>query len=183
MTKRIHSFEPIMDQRTQVLILGSLPGKISLATQEYYASPCNQFWSLLGFALGISFLSRFSYQNRLRLTQHLGVGIWSSIASGEREIASLDVNIRGIEGVNLFEALQEQEVDNLQAIFFDGRLAQSVFMKEVYWGLPAYYQQGFRYCYLPSSSPTYAVMNFMDKARLWRGHLREHLSYFSGKSE
>jgi len=41
------SFEPIADQRTRVLILGALPGQISLERREYYANPTNQFWRLM----------------------------------------------------------------------------------------------------------------------------------------
>ena len=36
----------------RLLILGSLPGEASLAAQRYYAHPTNQFWRLLGSAIG-----------------------------------------------------------------------------------------------------------------------------------
>ena len=40
------SFPPVVDARTRVLVLGSLPGEISLAQGRYYANPQNQLWRL-----------------------------------------------------------------------------------------------------------------------------------------
>jgi hypoxanthine-DNA glycosylase len=184
MTARIHCFPPVMDGRTQVLILGSLPGVSSLAKKEYYANSANQFWRLLGTALGISFLARFSYANRLRLVQHLGIGIWSSLKSGEREGSSLDAKIRDIKPVDFLRTLVDSDAaDSVKAVLFDGRLAQTVFMKEIFWGLPSYYQRTIDFSYLPSSSPAYARMRFQEKSRLWTFRIREHLSCFSEKRE
>ena len=48
----------------RVFVLGSLPGDASLAARRYYAHPTNQFWRLLGYAIGED-LQSLGYEERL----------------------------------------------------------------------------------------------------------------------
>src|SRR3546814_883544 len=85
---RAHAFPPVADARTRVLILGSLPGRASLAAGEYYANPGNGFWRLLGAAVGTE-LAALPYAARLEALLAHGVGLWDVIAHAERA-GSLD---------------------------------------------------------------------------------------------
>jgi len=40
-------FPPISSPSARVLILGSLPGRLSLERGEYYANPQNAFWKIM----------------------------------------------------------------------------------------------------------------------------------------
>ena len=44
-----------MDGNTEILILGTLPSDMSLAAEQYYANPCNDFWKLVGAAMNQTF--------------------------------------------------------------------------------------------------------------------------------
>ncbi len=47
-----HSFEPIIDRNSKVLILGTMPSEESLRLHQYYANPRNQFWQILAAVYG-----------------------------------------------------------------------------------------------------------------------------------
>src|SRR5579862_986741 len=42
---------PVIDSKTEILILGTLPSDVSLAKGQYYANPNNDFWKLMGAVL------------------------------------------------------------------------------------------------------------------------------------
>src|SRR5207302_10574557 len=86
---------PIASPDARLFILGSLPGDASLAAQRYYAHPTNQFWRLLGSAIGEE-LQPLSYEARLNRLTERRVGLWDVIASAARR-GSLDQSIREAE--------------------------------------------------------------------------------------
>jgi len=45
--KMIKSFEPIVDKNCKILILGTMPGVMSLKKQQYYGNKENQFWKII----------------------------------------------------------------------------------------------------------------------------------------
>ena len=75
---------PVIDTGIRILVLGSFPGAASLAAQQYYAHPRNQFWRLMSALVGEE-LASLPYAERLpRLLAH-GVGLWDVLAACERE--------------------------------------------------------------------------------------------------
>ncbi|MBV7335385.1 hypothetical protein KFU94_45530 [Chloroflexi bacterium TSY] len=51
---KLTSFPPIVSEIATVLILGTMPGKLSLKRNEYYAHPRNAFWYIMGEICGAS---------------------------------------------------------------------------------------------------------------------------------
>ena len=47
-----HGFEPVFDERSRVLVLGSFPSVLSRANAFYYGNPQNRFWRVLAACLG-----------------------------------------------------------------------------------------------------------------------------------
>ena len=113
---------PIAHRDARLLILGSLPGDASLAARRYYAHPTNQFWRLLGVAIGEP-LADLAYDERLARLAARAIALWDVIASASRR-GSLDQAIRGA-GANAVEQLL-QDLPGLQAIAFNGATAAAI---------------------------------------------------------
>ena len=110
---------PIARSDARLFVLGSLPGDASLAAQRYYAHPTNQFWRLLGGAIGED-LHGLDYDRRLERLRVRRIGLWDVIASAQR-LGSLDQAIRGA-GHNAIARLLE-DFPALEAIAFNGAAA------------------------------------------------------------
>lgn len=89
---RLQGLPPVLDEHTRLLVLGSFPGARSLALQQYYGHPQNQFWPILS-ALWQTDLVALDYAARLQALLARGLGVWDVYASCERE-GSLDTAIR-----------------------------------------------------------------------------------------
>jgi hypoxanthine-DNA glycosylase len=147
---------PVIAPDTRILILGSFPGAASLAAQQYYAHPRNQFWKLLG-ALVDEDLYGIPYAERLpRLLAHR-IGLWDVLAACERE-GSLDSAIRK-PAANDFDRLRHL-CPVLETVGFNGQASGKF--------APQFEQAGYRAVVLPSSSPAHMSMSFEQKLAVWR---------------
>ena len=117
--QRLVGLAPLVSDRTRLLILGSFPGVASLAAQQYYAHPQNQFWAILTaiFACSPSPVCKISYEKCSNWLLEQGLGVWDVYASCERA-GSLDSAIRNAQ-VNDFASLA-QRCPNLDAIAHNG---------------------------------------------------------------
>ncbi|NNC71323.1 MAG: DNA-deoxyinosine glycosylase [Sphingomonadaceae bacterium] len=156
--RRKASFPPIADTSTRIVILGSLPGEESLRQRQYYAHPQNRFWELVGGAIGIE-LRALDYDNRLATLLECGIGLWDVIADARRT-GSLDSAIREEASNDL--AAFVATLPALAAIAFNGKKAAAIGRKKL--GAAG---DKYRLIDLPSSSPAYAAMPFVEKQRLW----------------
>ena len=110
---------PIARPDARLFILGSLPGDASLSEQRYYAHPTNQFWRLLGQAIGEE-LQPLPYEERLQRLAERRIGLWDVIASASRR-GSLDQSIRSAAH-NRLEQLRH-DFPELRALAFNGSTA------------------------------------------------------------
>jgi hypoxanthine-DNA glycosylase len=147
---------PVIASDTRILILGSFPGAASLAAQQYYAHPRNQFWKLVGALIGED-LYALPYAARLpRLLAHR-FGLWDVLAACERE-GSLDSAIRN-PAANDFERLHRL-CPELDTVGFNGQTSGKF--------APQFAAQGYRTVVLPSSSPAHMALTFEQKLAVWR---------------
>jgi hypoxanthine-DNA glycosylase len=151
-------FAPVVDSNTRLLILGSLPGEMSLAQGQYYAHKQNRFWHLIGDVIGEP-LPGMSYEARLQALLDHRVGLWDVIAKARRE-GSLDSRIRD-HATNDLAALVAG-LPNLAAVAFNGGTAARIGMQAL-----AESRLSLDLVRLPSSSPAYAAVPYAEKLRAW----------------
>jgi hypoxanthine-DNA glycosylase len=154
-TKR--SMPPVGSTDARLLILGSLPGEASLRAQRYYAHPQNQFWRLLGEAIGED-LSSMEYDQRLERLAARDIALWDVVAEARRQ-GSLDGAIRGATANQVRDYAASHP--RLKAIAFNGQTSARI-GRAALQGLV-----GVELIDLPSSSPAYTLA-FSEKAARWK---------------
>ncbi|RQH08506.1 DNA-deoxyinosine glycosylase [Paraburkholderia dinghuensis] len=152
-------FPPVVDDKTRVLILGSLPGEASLAQQQYYAHKQNKFWLLVGHVIERD-LAGADYATRLHTLLENRIGLWDVVAEARRT-GSLDSRIRDHSSNDLIALIDT--LPSLCAIAFNGGAAAKI-------GVKTLGERGdkYRLLRLPSSSPAHASVPYAEKLAVWR---------------
>ena len=161
---RIQSFAPVSAPDATRLVLGSMPGKRSLAEHQYYAHPQNAFWRIMGAVLG--FDPAMTYTERCQALTGAGIALWDVLGECERH-SSLDADI--VEASiqpNDFACFLAGH-PRIGAIYFNGTKAEQSFTRHVLPGLSARLTSLPR-TRLPSTSPAHAGMRFDAKLACWR---------------
>jgi hypoxanthine-DNA glycosylase len=153
--QRKHGLPPIVRADARLLVLGSLPGEASLAARRYYAHPRNQFWGLLGQAIGEG-LESLPYEQRLGRLVERRIALWDVIHAARRS-GSLDQAISEVEARDLAGFVAG--LPELRAVAFNGGMAARI-------GRRALAGSELALVDLPSSSPAY-TLRFTDKAARW----------------
>lgn len=152
----LHSFKPVVDRSSRVLVLGSMPGPEALRKGQYYGFEGNHFWTVIPAVLGLE--RPALYRDRIRLVKKAGIALWDVLASCERKSA-LDSDIRNIT-LNPVPALI-QKFPGIRAVFVNGGFAHKTFVK----GHGDIGRPVFR---MPSTSPANAATPVARKIAEWR---------------
>ena len=158
----VHSFPAVATPDAWVLVLGTMPGKVSLREQQYYAHPRNLFWKLSGQLLG--FDAAAPYHVRVGELMSRGVALWDVIQTCTRD-SSLDSDIDASTVVanDLAGFFARQPL--LRRVCFNGAKAASLFARHVRPRLGQADSMG--YLSLPSTSPANASIPWEEKLRAW----------------
>ena len=158
------SFSPSVNDKSEILILGSMPGVKSLTEQQYYAHPLNRFWKLMGKICNTENLTNFSYQDKLQVLLDNKIALWDVIQSCNRD-GSLDSNIQNEKPNNILKLLKE--FPNIKTVCLNGNKAYSAFKKHY----PELLKQ-YKCCKLPSTSPANARYRLEDLFKEWHSVIR-----------
>jgi hypoxanthine-DNA glycosylase len=110
---------PVLDDKTEILILGTLPSDMSIAKGQYYANPSNDFWKLIGQVLNQNIVA-LSYEGRVEALKKDGIGLWDIYHRCVRP-GSMDKDITESE-LSDFDTLKTN-CPRLRLICFNGQKA------------------------------------------------------------
>lgn len=152
----ITSFAPIVDSRTKILILGSIPGVKSLEKVEYYGNKHNQFWKIICTLFNSTVVPN-DYKNKVDFLLQNRIGLWDVVRNCERK-GSLDIAIKNQE-INDFDTFFNEH-PKITTLLFNGKTAYQFFYKK-------YGQiKGITYYVMPSTSPANTIP-FENKLNEW----------------
>ena len=107
-----HTFEPVFDEHSRILILGSFPSVKSREIQFYYGHPQNRFWRVLAAVLGEEVPVSIEDKRAICLRHH--VALWDTIAKCDIAGAS-DTSIRNAEPNDIGRLLRESKIERIFA--------------------------------------------------------------------
>ena len=154
-------FPPIASPSALALILGSLPGRLSLQRSEYYANPNNAFWKIVTTQIP-DLPCEYSLRVAALITQN--IALWDVLAAATRS-GSLDADISDDAIPNNFRALFHGH-PHIQLIAFNGSTAAKLYDQHVIPNLTST-QQTIARVLLPSTSGAHARLSFSEKAKRW----------------
>ena len=137
----IHPFEPIYDEASRILILGTIPSPKSRELMFYYGHPQNRFWRILPDLFAEPPLQTTDAKVRFLHEHH--IALWDVLASCEIEGAE-DSSIRHEVPNDLMRILSASPI---RAVFTNGQKASACFRKYFGKGCPV------PHISLPSISP------------------------------
>lgn len=167
----IKSLDPVVDDQSQVLVLGTMPGEESLRLRQYYANPRNQFWRIIYGIFGGD--PEDSYNQRITFLRQKGIALWDVVSECER-VGSSDSAIRNAKPNDFKEFLLQHQ--RIQCIAMNGSTAADLFASLITYKLPSKIDV----IPLPSTSgtPGRYVKSFTEKVRSWSA-LLDYLAHDS----
>jgi hypoxanthine-DNA glycosylase len=160
-------FPPIAAANARVLVLGSLPGRVSLEKHQYYAQPHNAFWKIMGRLFGAA--PELPYERRLEVLRAHRVAVWDVLAAGERSGSLDSAIVTSSIVVNDFGAFFGAHCE-IRLVCFNGNKAAELYRRRVLPELsPAV--AALETQLLPSTSPAHASRTFAEKLARWSAAL------------
>lgn len=119
----VHTIEPVFDERSRALVLGTMPSPASRAIGFYYGHPQNRFWRVMAALWSEPFPE--TTEERTALALRHGVALWDVLASCEIAGAS-DASIADARPNDLSRILGAAPIE---AVFTTGAKAAELYRK------------------------------------------------------
>lgn len=122
-TRISHGFEPVCDEHSRILILGSFPSVKSRENSFYYGHPQNRFWKLMAHLLKEPIPETIPQKQAMLLTH--GIAIWDVVAACDIK-GSSDSSIRNVIPADINQILRTA---NIETIITNGETAYKLYRK------------------------------------------------------
>ncbi len=154
-TRVKHSFEPVYDENSRILILGSFPSVKSRETNFYYGHSQNRFWKLMARLLDVPVPETIEEKKHMLLSH--GIAIWDVVSECDIH-GSSDISICNVIPANINQVLREADI---QLIIANGTAAYKLYEDycEEHTGRQA--------VKCPSTSPANAVFTLDRLEEVW----------------
>ena len=156
-----HTFAPVYDQESRILILGTFPSVKSRQNDFYYGHPQNRFWRLLA-ELVHSGLPGTIHEKKTMLLEN-NIAVWDVIASCDI-IGSSDSSIRNVVPNDIAGLLR---MTGIHTIYANGSTAAKLYERYVK------KETGREIITLPSTSPANAAYQMERLKERWKVILTE----------
>lgn len=156
-----HTFGPVFDKNSEILILGSFPSVKSREQNFYYGHSQNRFWKVMSWIFNEELPQTIDEKRTFLLNNHIAV--WDTIESCDI-IGSSDSSICNVSVNDINTVICKSSV---KAVFANGGKAYSLFQKfcKINADIPI--------IKLPSTSPANAAVSLEQLREIWKNAIEE----------
>lgn len=151
----VHSFEPVYDKASEILILGTLPSVKSRENNFYYGHKQNRFWKVLATLLKEPVPDTIEEKKAMLLARR--IALWDVIQSCDIK-GSSDSSIKNVQPTDIGMILEKT---NITRIYANGNKAGQLYKR---YQFPV---TGIEATVLPSTSPANAAWSLERLCKAW----------------
>lgn len=151
----VHSFEPVYDKDSEILILGTLPSVKSRENNFYYGHKQNRFWKVLATLLKEPVPDTIEEKKAMLLAHR--IALWDVIQSCDIK-GSSDSSIKNVQPTDIGMILEKT---NITRIYANGNKAGQLYKR---YQFPV---TGIEAMVLPSTSPANAAWSLERLCKAW----------------
>lgn len=154
-TRQVHTFGPVFDKNSRILILGSFPSVKSREQMFYYGHPANRFWRVIAHVVGWDVPQSIDQKRDMLLL--CGIALWDAAESCDI-IGSGDSSIKNVVPNDVRKIT---DFCDIRRIYANGGTAFKIYQKHIE---PATGREIFL---LPSTSPANAAWSLEKLCEEW----------------
>ena len=152
----MHTFAPVYDKKSRVLILGTFPSVKSRENRFYYGHPRNRFWKVTAAVCGCEIPETIEEKKAFMLKHN--IAMWDTIYSCDI-IGSSDSSIKNVVPTDLKSIIDNSKIEK---VICNGKTSGKYYEK---------YQMkylGIKPDILPSTSPANAAYSLGKLVEIWK---------------